>query len=176
MRDKQWLYLQENDQYEQEYTCAIWGSDVYVYVSYENDRRDCQAQLKRYDRQVKRCLRWLNGHKADVVREIEKAGMYALALEWLDGCDLVERDNSVYYELGAGILLPHPLTPDAFFAGLRIQGMHICADFHSTEFCLDLFIDSNPDVFAYHSIEVFLKADFAKQHEGYAIEVNGLIG
>ena len=88
----------------------------------------------------------------------------------------MEEDGIEYSLLYDDTRLALPYRKDDFFSSLVPSSLLFSADHKSTKFIVDLFLDTEPDVFAGHSIEVFLNGDFKRDQAQYTISVNGLAG
>lgn len=69
------------------------------------------------------------------------------------------------------------IQQEDFLNSLYIGGMDArCDDNDPEEMLFDIFINTAPDLFAYHSIEVFVKVTAEEEGWNYEISVNGLAG
>ena len=174
----EWNHKQEPfwDEYFQDLSCTLWGRKAIYSLSYYNNGQNCRDPLDRFAVAAEQCLQWLNTHQAEVFAAIEADGLYNDALEWLDHPETVEEDGVSYvllYDVGR---VPLPYRKEDFFSSLALDGLSFSADSKSTEFIADMFLCTEPDVFAGHSIEIFLNGDFGSHTAAYTLKVNGLAG
>lgn len=174
----EWYHKQEAswDEYTYEFRCALWGAEAGFSIAYYNNGQDCQEALSCFAEGADRCLGWLNVHQGEVFAAIEQAGLYNDVPGWLDGLETVEEDGVSYAVLYDNSRLPLPYRREDFFAGIVPGWLSFSADHKSTGFILDMFLNVEPDVFAGHSLEVFLDGDFQNGGTDYKITVNGLAG
>lgn len=181
----EWLHEQDQfwDKFSQELQCSLWGAEVWGDLSYYNNEQECQARLARYAEAVRRCLDWLNAHRAEVFAAIEEEGLYDDALEALENMQdddyytqTIEEDGRSYLLVEGCDRFPLPYWKEDFFNSLVPGSLTFSADHKSTEFTLDMFLDTKPEIFVGHSIEVFLDGDFSLEEPAYNITVNGLAG
>lgn len=173
-----WLHKQEEfwDEYSQEFRCTLWGTEAGFSISYHNDGQDCQEVLPRYAEAADRCIGWLDAHQAEVFAAIDQEGLYDYVPDWLDGLETVEEDGITYAVLYDDSRLSLPYRKEDFFASIVPGWLSFSADHKSTSFILDMFLNVEPDIFAGHSIEVFVDGDFGSAAADYKITVNGLAG
>lgn len=171
------FYRIHGGDYECEYTVCIWGREVGIYGLYEGSPEDVDQALKSYADQLNLHVKWIEDHKAVIQRAVLKAGMLEVACDWMEGCIQVEKNGRLYYDLGGGQLFPAPITEQAFLDSLYIEGINAsCDEDIPREVLFDIFLDTSPDFFAYHSIEVFITAAPGENGWNYEISVNGLAG
>ena len=89
---------------------------------------------------------------------------------------VVAEDGVFYLLMDGGERLSLPYRKDDFFNSLIPGGLSFSADHKSTGFLLDLFLNLEPDIFAGHSVEIFLDGDFGSDLTNYTVTVNGLAG
>lgn len=169
--------LNDSGHYEYEYIDTIWGNKARIYALYKGDPADIKKALAVYAGQLNTHIKWIQDHKEVFYNAIIEDDMVELARDWLEGCDLVQKDGQTYYELEGGEQLLCPLTQEDFLNSLYIGGMDArCDDNDPEEMLFDIFINTAPDLFAYHSIEVFVKVTAEEEGWNYEISVNGLAG
>lgn len=167
-----WIYQQEDfwEGYEKQVDRMLWGQQITVYLSYSAAQK-ADAALMQFEARVNRCLEWLDARRDMLLEAIHAAGLYALALEWLADTPVTEQENSRFYALADGPL-PYPLSPQGFDKILCLEGLSAIADDASAELLLDIFLGTEPDIFAYHSIEAFVY----EEEGAYMLQINGLAG
>ncbi len=171
------------DEYSQEFRCTLWGTEAWFHISYYNNGQDCRERLTRFAEAADRCLGWLNVHQAEIFAAIEADGLCDAALEAVEEMEMesaytqvVAEDGVFYLLMDGGERLSLPYRKDDFFNSLIPGGLSFSADHKSTGFLLDLFLNLEPDIFAGHSVEIFLDGDFGSDLTNYTVTVNGLAG
>lgn len=180
----EWLHEQDRfwDKYSQEFRCTLWGVEAWFDIAYYNDGRACGERLAQFAEAADHCLGWLNTHQAEIFAAIEADGLYEDAREVIeelrdeDNCQMIEEDGISFLLADGRGRFPLPYQKADFFSSLVPGGLSFSADHKSTEFTLDMFLGTEPEIFAGHSIEVFLDGDFAAEPPVYSITVNGLAG
>ncbi len=180
-----WIHKQEEfwDSYSQSLRCPLWGAEAGLSLHYTNNGQDCGKQLERLAGAADRCLNWLEAHQADIFAGIEADGLYDAAVEAVEDladdeeyAELLEEDGVAWLLLDGVERIPLPYRKEDFFRSLFVEGLSFSADFKSSRFIADLFLGMAPNVFGDHSIEIFLKGDFAQDQPAYSVTVNGLAG
>ncbi|MCI8625956.1 MAG: hypothetical protein HFI40_06695 [Lachnospiraceae bacterium] len=167
----------EDSEYNWEGELLIWGERADLYFNYVESEESAATGFPAVWGQLNQHLEWIEQHKVELFYAILADGIARLACDWMDGCDLVEKDGNSYYVLDDEELFPYPVTNESLFESLYLEGMDACyydkKDKSPDEILFDMFFGTNPDFFACHSIEVFLTA----YSDGrYQIKVNGLAG
>ena len=164
---KENFYLDENGKYVCNFTAELWGRRTEVYAA-------CPKKSEQMDRLSERLnshIKWIDQQKKQIQKAILEDDMVSLACDWMENSELVGEDGKTYYELEDGSLLAAPITEDTFVDSLYIEGINACCE--EDEILFDMFLGTEPDFFACHSIEVFITAT---PEPAYSIKVNGLAG
>lgn len=155
----------KESEYSWEGTITLWGKETTLYLSYYEEE---EAGFEKFLKQLNTHLTWIEQNKLWLFYAIVDDGMVYLANDWMADYEIVEQDESSYYELEDGGYFPYPITTQSF-----LDSLHLAEINGSDDFLFDLFFETVPDFFAYHNIEVFLSAH---SEEHYTISVNGLAG
>lgn len=168
---KENFYRDEKGNYVCEYTTRLWGGKADISATCEGKVQCMDKKLGSLSKQLNQHIKWIDKNKESIQKAILEDDMVELACQWMEGCELVEADGKICYELADGRRLPAPVTEEAFLNSLYVEGVDVnCSE---EEFLFDIFIGTEPDFFACHSIEVFITVT---PDNGYKINVNGLAG
>lgn len=171
MVKKENFYQNENGDYECNFTASLWGGKADVGVWGPGKQEDMDKILTDLSKQLNTHMKWIDQQKEQIQKAILDDDMVSAACDWMEGFELEGEDGKIYYEMEDGSLLPAPVTEEMFLNSLYIEGIH--AYCRADEISFDLFIGTEPDFFACHSIEVFITAT---PEYTYKIKAHGLAG
>lgn len=166
------------------YTCEkkikLWGVTTTLYTDFEENSENKECTLKEYIDQVNVHILWIEKHRKEIEKALLKANMAETAKAWMDGRQVSGEDGQTYYELDDGEFFPFPITESSFLENLFIQSIYIDG-YTSGDTRIQLFLDTVPNFFAEHIIEVFIHVDMdtqkpARANRKYRIHVGGLAG
>lgn len=170
---------------DRQYTCEqeikLWGVTTTIYASFEEYSENKDRTLEAFITQLNAHLLWIENHEREIQKALLDADMVSLANDWMEGWEVNdEGDDKTYYELDNGELFPYPITEDVFLDCLYIQSITIDSDTPEIS-RIHFFLGTEPDFFAYHSIELFIDAKITIQKSNqmdikYSIHVGGLAG
>lgn len=160
--------------YSCDYSFEIWGKAWDLAISIDHDKSDSalvREKISRYLESCKKHIQWIDENKDRFVQALLNDGMADLAEDWASS-ETVERDGKIYYSLVDNMEIEAPITEEVFISCIGGGGANLYID-EDDSFSYDMFFSTEPDLFAYHSIEVFLDVD---ANYNYKIKVNGLAG
>lgn len=168
---KENFYLDKNGDYVCNFTAKLWGrrTDVYAVCSEKSEQMD--KMLDRLSKRLNSHIKWIDQQKKQIQKAIVDDDMVSLACEWMEEDEVVGEDGEALYELEDSSRLAAPITEDIFLDSLYIGGINAYCE--EKEISFDMFLGTEPDFFADHSIEVFITAT---PEPAYSIKVNGLAG
>lgn len=158
----------------------LWGVTTTLYTDYKENSENKEYTLKEYINQLNTHILWIEKHRKEIEKELLKSNMAEMAKAWMEDRQVLGEDGQTYYELDDGELFPYPITENSFLEKLFIQSMHIYGD-TSVDTRIQLFLNTVPNFFADHSIEIFIHVDVdirkpARTNRKYRIYVGGLAG
>lgn len=168
---KEDFYQNENGDYICNFTAKLWGKNADVYAICSEKSGQMDKILGRTAKLLNSHIKWINQQKNQIQKAVLDRDMVSLACEWMAEYELEDENGKTCYELEDGSLLPAPVTEEMFLHSLHIGGINAYCE--ESEITFDLFLDTEPDFFACHSIEVFITAT---PEPSYRIKVNGLTG
>ena len=168
---KENFYLDENGEYVCNFRAELWGRKTDVYAACPKKAEQMDKMLDRLSERLNFHIKWIDQQKKQIYKAILDDDMVPLACDWMENSEVVGEDGKTYYELEDGSLLAAPITEDLFVDSLYIGGINVCCE--EDEILFDMFLVTEPDFFAGHSIEVFITAT---PEPAYSIKVNGLAG
>ena len=156
----------------------LWESETTLSIENINiDKSDSniEEKLSLYIKLLRYSVEWLNTNKETIVQAIIDDGNVDLANDWVGNViygqePLIENGKTFY--MFDDIKIEFPITEEAFSKSLVFEGTSLYCYMDFDEILYDVFINTNPDYFAYHSIEVFFTFD----KNGACKKVNGLAG
>lgn len=156
---------------ECEVQALVW--DNYFPITLEIDLKDEDKfdndKLQDYIKEFKQHILWLENNKEAVCKALIEKDMIELAEEWVESGDEAIIDGKVVYVDGDDIV-ELPITEEQFCKSVYFNSMRISIDEDSkNRVDMNLFLDTNPDYFATHSIDLSIR-------DGYKISVLGLVG
>lgn len=152
----------------------IWDNcmSVSVKISLKDDETFNNDKIKNYIGELKKHLIWLENNKKAVFEALVDDDMIGLAEEWAESSDEEIIDGEKVYVDGEDIF-KLPISKEEFFEALYFNSIVIRIDedkeIMDSRIMIEAFIDTKPDYFAGHSMEVTIIDD-------YKISVNGLAG
>ncbi|MBU3104300.1 DUF2262 domain-containing protein [Clostridium gasigenes] len=152
----------------------IWNN--YIPISLEIELKDedifDNTKIENYIKEFKKHLLWIENNKKAIFDALIKDDMIQLAEEWVESSEETIIDGKKVYVDGEHIF-KLPISEEDFYKslyfnsiGLRIDENKEIAD---SRIMIEAFIDTNPDYFAGHSMDVTVWDD-------YRISVDGLAG
>ncbi len=159
---------------EFEVNAVIW--DSYISISLDVDLKDEDTfdnnKIKNYIEEFKKNLLWLENNKKAVFDALVDDDMLELAEEWAESSEETIIDGQKVYVDGDDIF-KLPISEEEFYKSLYFNSIGIRIDedkeIMDSRIMIEVFIDTKPDYFAGHSMEVTITDD-------YKISVNGLAG
>jgi tetratricopeptide (TPR) repeat protein len=150
---------------EFEVNAVIW--DSYISISLDIDLKD-EDTIEEF----KKNLLWLENNKKAVFDALVDNDMIELAQEWAESSEETIIDGQKVYVDGDDIC-KLPISEEEFYKSLYFNSIGIRIDedkeIMDSRIMIEVFIDTKPDYFAGHSMEVTITDD-------YKISVNGLAG
>ncbi|NMM62432.1 tetratricopeptide repeat protein [Clostridium sp. P21] len=153
---------------------VIWDNymSVSLKISLEDEDTFDDDKIKNYIDEFKKYLIWLENNKKSVFHVLVEDDMIGLAEEWAESSDEEIIDGEKVYVDGEDIFRL-PISKEEFFQSLYFNSISIRIDedkeIMDSRIMIEAFIDTKPDYFAGHSMEVTITDD-------YKISVNGLAG
>ncbi|GFI23167.1 hypothetical protein IMSAGC011_01952 [Lachnospiraceae bacterium] len=175
------FYQDKNGQSSCKQEIKLWGVTTTLYANFKECSENKEWTLEAFITQLNTHILWVENHEKEIQKALLDADMVNLANYWMEGWEVVdEDDNKTYYELDNKELFPCPITEDVFLNCLYIQSITIDSD-TPKETRIHFFLGTEPDFFAYHSIELFIDAETMLQESNqmdikYSIHVGGLAG
>lgn len=152
----------------------IWDNymSVSLKISLEDEDTFNDDKIKKHVEELKKHLVWLENNKKAVFDALVEDDMIGLAEEWAESSDEEIIDGEKVYVDGEDIF-KLPIIKEEFFEALFFNSIAIRIDedkeIMDSRIMIEAFIDTKPDYFAGHSMEVTITDD-------YKISVNGLAG
>ena len=151
-----------------------------LYANFQKNPKNEKWTLQAFITQLNTHILWIEDHEKEIQRELLDADMVELARDWMQGWEVLGEDGKTYYEVDDGEMFPYPITEDIFLKCLYIQSITIDGDTPEIS-SIHFFLGTEPDFFAYHSIELFIDAETTIQEPDqidikYSIHVGGLAG
>lgn len=153
---------------------VIW--DSYIPISLKINLKDedtfDNTKIENYIKEFKKYLLWIENNKKAIFGALIEDDMIELAEEWVESSEERIIDGKKVYVDGDHIF-KLPITEEDFLNSLYFNSIGITIDedreIADSRIMIEAFIDTNPDYFAGHSIDVTVWDD-------YKISVNGLAG
>lgn len=153
---------------------VIWHN--YMHISLEINLKDKDTfdnnKIENYIKEFKEHLIWLENNKKAIINALIEDGMIELAEEWVESSEEKIIDGEKVYVYGDNIF-NLPITEEEFFKSLYFNSMELRIDENKdiadSRILMEICIDTNPDYFAGHSMDITVI-------DGYKILVNGLAG
>lgn len=166
--------------YSCEQKIRIWGVTTTLYASFRENPEYREWTLEKYISQLSAHIQWIDGHEKEIEQEMLNKKMVELANYWMEGQEVTDEEGQTYYELDDGNSFPYPITEAVFLESLYVQSVRI-ENSTPQKARISFFFGTEPDFFAFHSIEVIIYADTDTHKTGcpdtqYTIHVKGLAG
>lgn len=165
------FYRNENGDYVCNFTAELWGDRAEIYAVCSEKSGQTNKMRSKLSKHLNSHIQWIHEQKKQIQKAVLDEDMVSLACEWMEEYERTGENGKSCYELEDGSLLPAPVTEELFLSSLHIGGIHAYCEENKITF--ELFLDTEPDFFACHSIEVFITA---APERTYRIKVNGLAG
>lgn len=149
----------------------IWDNyfPIHIEINLKDNEKFDDNKLKDYIKELRKYILWLDNNKEEVCRALIENDTIELAEDWVEGGEEAVIDGKKVYVDGDDIV-ELPITEEQFSKSLYFNGISINIDEDSEyRIDMDVFLDTKPDYFAGHSIELSIR-------EGYKISVWGLVG
>lgn len=174
------FHQDKNGQYFCEREIKLWGVTTTLYANFQKNPKNEKWTLQAFITQLNTHILWVEDHEKEIQKELLDADMAELARDWMQGWEVLGEDGKTYYEVEDGEMFPYPITEDVFLKCLYIQSITIDGDTPEIS-SIHFFLGTEPDFFAYHSIELFIDAETTIQEPDqidikYSIHVGGLAG
>lgn len=153
---------------------VIWDSYITISLTINLKDEDIfdNTKIENYIKEFKNHLLWIENNKKEIFDALIEDDMIELAEEWVESSEERIIDEKKVYVDGDHIF-KLPITEEDFFSSLYFNSIGITIDedreIADSRIMIEAFIDTNPDYFAGHSIDVTVWDD-------YKISVNGLAG
>lgn len=153
---------------------VIW--DNYMPISLEINLKDNETfdnnKIEKYIKEFKEHLLWLENNKKAISDALIEDDMIGLAEDWVKDSEEKIIDGEKVYVDG-DYIFKLPITKDEFCKSLYFNSMGVAIDENrniaDSRILIEICIDTNPDYFAGHSMDITV-------FDGYKISVNGLAG
>ncbi|MCB2313370.1 DUF2262 domain-containing protein [Clostridium tagluense] len=152
----------------------IWDNYIPISLKIELKNKDTfdNTKIENYIKEFKKYLLWIENNKKAIFDALIENDMIQLAEEWVESSEETIIDGKKVYVDGDDIF-KLPITEEDFFNSLQFNSIGIRIDeskeIADSRIMIEAFIDTNPDYFAGHSMDVTVWDD-------YRISVNGLVG
>ncbi|GCD10045.1 DUF2262 domain-containing protein [Clostridium tagluense] len=141
-------------------------------ISLEDEDTFDNSKIENYINEFKKHLLWLENNKKAISDALIEDDMIGLAEEWAESSDETIIDGEKVYVHGDDIFRL-PISEEEFCKSLYFNSIGIRIDedmeIMDSRIMIEAFIDTNPDYFAGHSMEVTVADE-------YKISINGLAG
>ncbi|RXM71374.1 DUF2262 domain-containing protein [Clostridium tetani] len=153
---------------------VIWGKDISISLDISLKDKDTfdNNKIENYIKEFKKHLTWIENNEKAICDALIESDMIGLAEEWVESSEETVINGEKVYVDGDNIF-KLPISEEDFYKSLYFNSIVVRIDedmeIMDSRIMIEAFIDTNPDYFAGHSMEVTIT-------DNYKISVDGLAG
>lgn len=171
MKDLKWTEDKSNI-FNSSYNCKIWDKELDVKIKYTKVSKDIsKSDLINCEIAIIEMIERINKSDRNIINFLMTEGVFELAESWLKSQAVIIKDNISYFKNEKDQLIPVDLKKTNFISYICFYNLEIMIE--DTELKADMFLNTIPDCFSEHLIEIFLLREISS--DKYRISFNGIV-